>query len=79
MVHLVLDDLGGEALIGPDPHLEGFVLVLDFDLPEAFALPGTAQEGEATFLCLIGLRGLQDHGVQHQLRDIPIDFNTIVI
>ena len=65
MIHLMLDDLGGEILKGLDPDLKIRSLPADFDFAVAGALPGAAQQGQAAFLCGIGPALLQDLGIEH--------------
>ena len=65
MVDFVLDDLGGPAFKGFDPGLEFFRLPTDFDLMEAPALPGSAQQGEAAFLGFVRPVGFEDLRIEH--------------
>ena len=66
MIHLMLDDLGGEAGEGLHVLLEILVLIPDGDDAVPGGLPHTGQ-GHAAFLRLVGAFLIDGHGVEHYL------------
>ena len=65
MVHFVLDDLGGPALVELGAQFHFFVLEADLNGAVAAAFAGAAQQGEAAFFCFVGAGAADDLGVEH--------------
>ena len=69
VVHLVLDDLGGPAVVELDFRFHLFVLKAEADGTVAQAFARAAKKGEAAFFCLIGAGALHDLGIEHHGAD----------